>query len=99
MGRANSYFGWIGEQSSCLLVSRASIIRSKPALCRVVTILGGTLGRLMIITGVFHVAIKTADLDATVSFNTQGLGLKQRLRPDFGFLGHGSRCRPRSAKR
>jgi extradiol dioxygenase family protein len=30
----------------------------------------------MIITGVFHVAIKTADLDATVSFYTQGLGFK-----------------------
>jgi catechol 2,3-dioxygenase-like lactoylglutathione lyase family enzyme len=41
----------------------------------------------MIITGIFHVAIKTADLDATVKFYTEVLGLRQRYRPDFGYPG------------
>ncbi len=41
----------------------------------------------MIITGLFHVAIKTNDLDATVKFYTDVMGLKTVPRPDFGFPG------------
>lgn len=41
----------------------------------------------MIITGLFHVAIKTNDLDATVKFYTDVMGLKLAPRPDFGFPG------------
>lgn len=41
----------------------------------------------MIITGLFHVAIKTNDLDATVRFYTDVMGLKTVPRPDFGFPG------------
>ncbi len=41
----------------------------------------------MIVTGLFHVAIKTRDLDATVRFYTEVLGLKTVPRPDFGFPG------------
>lgn len=39
----------------------------------------------MLITGLFHVAIKTDDLDATVRFYTDVLGLKTVHRPDFGY--------------
>ena len=41
----------------------------------------------MQITGLFHVAIKTNDLDATVKFYTDVLGMKLVHRPDFGFPG------------
>ena len=41
----------------------------------------------MLITGLLHVAIKTNDLDATVKFYTDVLGLKLAPRPDFGFPG------------
>jgi catechol 2,3-dioxygenase-like lactoylglutathione lyase family enzyme len=40
-----------------------------------------------IITGLFHVAIKTRDLDATLRFYCDVLGLTQAPRPDFGFPG------------
>jgi catechol 2,3-dioxygenase-like lactoylglutathione lyase family enzyme len=41
----------------------------------------------MQVTGLFHVAIKTNDLDATVKFYTDVLGMKLAPRPDFGFPG------------
>jgi catechol 2,3-dioxygenase-like lactoylglutathione lyase family enzyme len=37
--------------------------------------------------GLFHLAIKTADLDATVKFYTEVLGLVLAHRPDFKFPG------------
>jgi catechol 2,3-dioxygenase-like lactoylglutathione lyase family enzyme len=39
------------------------------------------------IGGLFHVAIKTNDLDATVRFYTEVLGLHSVPRPDFGYPG------------
>src|SRR4029077_9297623 len=42
---------------------------------------------IMQVTGLFHVAIKTNDLDATVKFYTDVLGMKLAHRPDFGFPG------------
>jgi len=41
----------------------------------------------MQVTGLFHVAIKTNDLDATVKFYTEVLGMELAKRPDFGFPG------------
>src|ERR1044072_2228523 len=41
----------------------------------------------MQVTGLFHVAIKTNDLDATVKFYTDVLGIKLVHRPDFGSPG------------
>jgi catechol 2,3-dioxygenase-like lactoylglutathione lyase family enzyme len=41
----------------------------------------------MQVTGLFHVAIKTGDLSATVQFYCDVLGLTQVHRPDFGFPG------------
>jgi catechol 2,3-dioxygenase-like lactoylglutathione lyase family enzyme len=41
----------------------------------------------MLITGLFHIAIKTNDLDKTVRFYTEVLGLRTVARPDFGFPG------------
>ena len=41
----------------------------------------------MPITGLLHVAIKTEDLDATVAFYTEVIGLRLAPRPDFGFAG------------
>jgi catechol 2,3-dioxygenase-like lactoylglutathione lyase family enzyme len=41
----------------------------------------------MQVTGLFHVEIKTNDLDATVKFYTDLLGMKLAHRPDFGFPG------------
>ena len=41
----------------------------------------------MVITGLFHVAIKTNDLSGTVRFYTEVLGLSLAPRPDFGFPG------------
>jgi catechol 2,3-dioxygenase-like lactoylglutathione lyase family enzyme len=39
------------------------------------------------ITGLLHVAIKTASLADTVAFYTRVLGLHEAARPDFGFPG------------
>jgi catechol 2,3-dioxygenase-like lactoylglutathione lyase family enzyme len=39
------------------------------------------------ISNLFHVAIKTNDLDATVRFYTEVLGLHKVARPDFGYPG------------
>lgn len=41
----------------------------------------------MVITGLLHVAIKTADLATTVAFYTKVLGLRETARPDFGYPG------------
>ena len=41
----------------------------------------------MQVTSLFHVAIKTRDLDATVKFYTEVLGMELAHRPDFGFPG------------
>jgi catechol 2,3-dioxygenase-like lactoylglutathione lyase family enzyme len=41
----------------------------------------------MIVTGLFHVAIKTNDLASTVGFYTKVLGLAAVHRPDFGYPG------------
>jgi catechol 2,3-dioxygenase-like lactoylglutathione lyase family enzyme len=41
----------------------------------------------MQIQALFHVAIKTSDLDATVRFYTRVLGLEEAARPDFGYPG------------
>lgn len=41
----------------------------------------------MQVTGLFHVAIKTPDLDATVKFYTEVLGMELAHRPHFGFPG------------
>ncbi|MGK7869139.1 VOC family protein [Falsiroseomonas sp. E2-1-a20] len=37
--------------------------------------------------GLFHVAVKTNDLVATVAFYTRIIGLRQAARPDFGYPG------------
>jgi catechol 2,3-dioxygenase-like lactoylglutathione lyase family enzyme len=42
------------------------------------------------ISNLFHVAIKTNDLDATVRFYTEVLGLHKVARPDFGYPEPGS---------
>ncbi|WP_200305292.1 VOC family protein [Paracraurococcus ruber] len=39
------------------------------------------------VAGLFHVAVKTNDLDATVAFYTRILGLRNGFRPDFGYPG------------
>jgi catechol 2,3-dioxygenase-like lactoylglutathione lyase family enzyme len=39
------------------------------------------------ITGLLHVAIKTMDLESTVAFYTEVIGLRSVYRPDFGFPG------------
>ncbi|MBI3516351.1 MAG: VOC family protein [Proteobacteria bacterium] len=41
----------------------------------------------MMITGLFHIAIKTANLPATVKFYTEVVGLAEFNRPNFGFPG------------
>jgi len=41
----------------------------------------------MMITGLFHIAIKTANLAATVKFYTEVIGLAEFDRPNFGFPG------------
>lgn len=46
----------------------------------------------MIISGLFHVAIKTNDLDATRAFYCDVLGLKEVFRPDFGYPGAWISC-------
>jgi catechol 2,3-dioxygenase-like lactoylglutathione lyase family enzyme len=40
-----------------------------------------------LVAGLFHVAVKTNDLDATVAFYTKILGLRNGFRPDFGYPG------------
>ena len=46
----------------------------------------------MIISGLFHIAIKTNDLAATRAFYCDVLGLKEVARPDFGFPGAWLAC-------
>ncbi len=46
----------------------------------------------MIVSGLFHVAIKTNDLDATRAFYCDVLGLKEVFRPDFGYPGAWISC-------
>ena len=46
----------------------------------------------MVINGLFHVAIKTNDLDLTRRFYCDVLGLKEIARPDFGFPGAWIAC-------
>jgi len=41
----------------------------------------------MLVSGLFHIAIKTNDLSATERFYTELLGLKKVARPDFGYPG------------
>ncbi len=40
-----------------------------------------------VISGLLHVAIKTADLDATLRFYRDVIGLTEAFRPDFGYPG------------
>lgn len=42
--------------------------------------------------GLFHVAIKTADLEATRRFYTEVIGLTEAPRPDFGYPGAWLAC-------
>lgn len=46
----------------------------------------------MPICGLFHVAIKTNDLEATVRFYCDVIGLAQAARPDFGYPGAWLAC-------
>lgn len=46
------------------------------------------------VNGLFHVAIKTNDLGATVQFYQDVMGLIAVARPDFGFPGAWLACRP-----
>jgi len=46
----------------------------------------------MRVTGLFHCAIKTNDLAATVAFYTKVLGLREVARPDFGYPGAWLAC-------
>ena len=46
----------------------------------------------MIISGLFHVAIKTTDLAATRAFYCDVLGLADVFRPDFGYPGAWLAC-------
>lgn len=41
----------------------------------------------MQITGLFHIAVKTSNLEATVAFYEQLIGLHSVERPDFGYPG------------
>jgi catechol 2,3-dioxygenase-like lactoylglutathione lyase family enzyme len=40
-----------------------------------------------VITGLFHVAIKTGDLDRSIFFYRDVMGLSEAQRPDFGYPG------------
>ena len=46
----------------------------------------------MVINGLFHIAIKTNDLEATRAFYCQVLGLRDVFRPDFGYPGAWLAC-------
>lgn len=46
----------------------------------------------MVINGLFHVAIKTNDLEGTCAFYCEVLGLRQVHRPDFGYPGAWIAC-------
>jgi catechol 2,3-dioxygenase-like lactoylglutathione lyase family enzyme len=46
----------------------------------------------MTIVGLFHVAIKTSNLEATRAFYCDVLGLKEVFRPDFGYPGAWIAC-------
>ncbi len=46
----------------------------------------------MLVTGLFHCAIKTNDLAATLAFYTKVLGLREVTRPDFGYPGAWLAC-------
>ena len=45
-----------------------------------------------LVIGLFHTAIKTSDLHASMAFYKSILGLKEILRPDFGFAGAWLAC-------
>ena len=45
-----------------------------------------------IVNGLFHVAIKTANLETSLSFYKDVLGLKEVSRPDFGYPGAWLAC-------
>src|SRR5262245_26771578 len=42
---------------------------------------------MAVMTGLFHVAIKTRDLDKTLRFYRDVIGLSEAPRPDFGYPG------------
>ena len=44
------------------------------------------------ITGLYHLAIKTADLPSTLAFYCEVLGLRETPRPDFGYPGAWLAC-------
>lgn len=46
----------------------------------------------MVINGLFHIAIKTSNLEATRAFYCQVLGLRDVFRPDFGYPGAWLAC-------
>jgi catechol 2,3-dioxygenase-like lactoylglutathione lyase family enzyme len=46
----------------------------------------------MTVTGLFHIAIKTNDLDVTVRFYREVIGLQDAKRPDFGYPGAWLAC-------
>ena len=46
----------------------------------------------MVINGLFHLAIKTSNLDATCAFYCDVLGLREVARPDFGYPGAWLAC-------
>ncbi len=45
-----------------------------------------------VVHGLFHIAIKTADLAATLRFYLQAIGLREVARPDFGYPGAWLAC-------
>jgi len=49
-------------------------------------------GASAVVIGLFHTAIKTADLAASLRFYKSILGLKETCRPDFGFPGAWLAC-------
>lgn len=45
-----------------------------------------------VVNGLFHIAVKTARLDSSLSFYKDALGLKEVDRPDFGYPGAWLAC-------
>jgi catechol 2,3-dioxygenase-like lactoylglutathione lyase family enzyme len=45
-----------------------------------------------VVHGLFHVAIKTPDIDATLAFYCDVIGLREMSRPDFGYPGAWLAC-------